>query len=156
MVDSLNRKRRRSVAEVVGERRKSLRAAQEEEGIAESVVLPEHCETELALPEQCPHADERLISTDTNFTTDELKEALTFHGVYVVPEAVKNALDALKRASCGALPYGVPVLRALELARSLLHAATTLLGAQVPIEQIPRIARHAVAAVSDGENNRTA
>lgn len=112
MVDSLNRKRRRSVAEVAGERRKSLRAAQGEEDIAEPVVVPEHCETELALPEQCPHADERLLGTDTNFTTGELKEALTFHGVYVVPEAVKNALDALKRTSSRALPCGAPVLRA--------------------------------------------
>jgi len=34
-----------------------------------------------------------------------------------------------------------------------LHAATTLLGAQVPIEQIPRIAQHVVAAVSNGGTN---
>jgi len=112
MVENHNRKRRRGVSEVADKQRKTLRAAPEQEGSAEAVVLPEQSESELALPEQRPHANEQRLGTDISFTTDELKEALAFDGVYVVPEAVKNALDALNRASCGVLPCGVPVLRA--------------------------------------------
>jgi hypothetical protein len=62
----------------------------------------------------------------------------------------RDLLGLSSTSTAESVPFDHLLGKALELARSLLHAAATLLGAQVPIEQIPRIAQHAVAAVSNG------
>jgi len=97
-------------------RRKSQRLAErgeeEEEERADEDVAPgsDNPVEESNEPELRPHAHEQRLGTDITMSFEHLRKVLTFKNVLVVPEAVKNALDACPRAA--SLASNVPVLRA--------------------------------------------
>ena len=56
-----------------------------------------------------PYATEQRLGVDMKLQSQDLKKAITFEGLLVVPAAVRSPLDMLHRASCA--PAFFPVLK---------------------------------------------